>query len=68
MDNKNMIEMLRNPELRNEKVEFVNPAGESDIQFVLEETKISPEALWTLSTVTYSSVPCAEISTIIIVT
>lgn len=68
MEKKQIIEMLRNPEIRNEKINFVNPAGESDVQFVLEETKISPEFLWTVSTVTYSSAPCAEIATIIIVT
>jgi len=66
MKNEKLVEMLRNPQLRN-NIEFVHPSGESEVNFIFDEVDIDAET-YTPTTITYSSVPCSEIAATIILT
>lgn len=65
MSNQELISILRNPELRS-KGDFNHPAGESEVTLDFNEIDIEAET-YTITTVTYSSVPCGDIAATIII-
>lgn len=56
MNTQQQIEMLRNPELRDESL-FSHPSGKSDVDFDIRELEINAET----TIVTTSSVGCADV-------
>jgi hypothetical protein len=65
MPNQELISMLRNPDSRS-KVNFNHPAGESEVSLDFNEIDIEAET-YTVTTITYSSVPCGDIAATIII-
>ncbi len=56
MTQEQMIQMLRNPEQRNE-INFSHPSGDSSVNFNINEVDVNAET-WTITT---SSITCAEL-------